>query len=67
MKKILAGAVIFFIGMACGLMFIYGPTHANAANNSDEVLMAKMDEVVNAINDMKEDIRIIKIRVTQGQ
>jgi len=73
MKKILAGAALFVTGIACGLIVTYGPLHAQGAINENEI-MAKLNEisrgqqeVVDAINSMKDDIRIIKVRVTQMQ
>jgi len=73
MKKILAGAAIFIVGVACGLIFTYGPLHAQGSINESDI-MAKLNEiskgqedVVAAIDSMKEDLKIIKIRVTQSQ
>jgi len=73
MRKILAGAAVFIAGMACGLVFTYGPLHAQGSINEGDI-MAKLneisrgqEEVVAAINSMKEDIKIILIRVTQRQ
>jgi len=72
MKKILMSAAIFIAGIACGLIFNYGPLHAQESMNEGDV-MAKLneiskgqEEVVAAINSMKEDLQIIKIRVTQS-
>lgn len=73
MKKIFTGVVIFFTGLACGLVFVYGPLHAQTASESPDVL-AKLNEIsrsqqdiVSGINSMKEDLQIIKVRVTQLQ
>ncbi|MCX5665539.1 MAG: hypothetical protein NT036_00590 [Candidatus Omnitrophica bacterium] len=73
MKKILAVATVFIAGIACGLIFNYGPLHAQESVNEGDI-MAKLNEisdgqkeVVAAINSMKEEIQIIKIRVTQSQ
>ena len=73
MKKILAITVVFITGIACGLIFTYGPLHAQGSISEGDI-MAKLneisksqEEVMAAINSMKEDMRIIKIRVTQSQ
>lgn len=73
MKKMLAFTAVFVAGIACGLVFTYGSLHAQGAINEGDI-MAKLDEisksqedVVAAINSIKEDLRIIKIRVTQSQ
>ncbi|MDO8536228.1 MAG: hypothetical protein Q7S30_04390 [Candidatus Omnitrophota bacterium] len=73
MKKILMCAAIFFAGLACGLILTYGPLHAQESAIDSSVMTklneisAGQQEVVAAINAMKEDIQIIKIRVTQSQ
>jgi hypothetical protein len=78
MKKILAGVVLFAAGIACGLILAYGPLHAQEPVQQEPInegnIMAKLgeiskgqEEVIAAVNSMKEDIRIIKIRVTQSQ
>lgn len=73
MKKILAVTAVFIAGIACGLIFTYGPLHAQESTNGSDI-MAKLNEisdgqkeVVAAINSMKEELQIIKIRVTQSQ
>ena len=73
MRKILTVAAVFIAGVACGLIFTYGPLHAQGSINEGDV-MAKLNEiskgqaeVVAAVNSMKEDIQTIKIRVTQSQ
>ena len=73
MKKILAGIIIFVAGTVCGLIFSYGSVHAQGSPNGSDI-MSKLDEismgqteVIAAVNSMKDDIRTIKIRVTQMQ
>lgn len=73
MKKFLVTTLVFIAGITCGLIFNYGPLHAEGENGNSEII-AKLDEVskgqaeiMAAINSMKEDLRIIKIRVTQSQ
>jgi len=73
MRKILAGAALFIVGIVCGLILTYGPLHAQGSTSEGDI-MARLNEisrgqaeVVAAVNSMKEDIKIIKIRVTQIQ
>ena len=73
MRKILAGAAVFIAGIACGLIFTYGPLHAQEAISGSDI-MAKLNEIsksqedmMAAINSIKGEIQIIKIRVTQSQ
>ena len=71
MRKILLGVIVFIVGVACGLIFTYGPLYAQGSNGD---VMAKLDEIsksqeetMAAINSIKEELQIIKIRVTQSQ
>lgn len=73
MRKVLACAAIFIAGIACGLILAYGPGHAQESVNEGDI-MAKLNEIsksqeglATAINSIKEDLQIIKIRVTQSQ
>ena len=73
MRKLLMGAAVFIAGIVCGLVLTYGSLHAQESNNEGDI-MAKLDqisksqeEVTAAINSIKEDLQIIKIRVTQSQ
>jgi len=73
MRKILAGAAVFIAVIACGLMLTYGPGHAQGSVNESDII-AKLNEISKSqedlmatINSMKEDLRIIKIRITQSQ
>ncbi len=73
MGKILACAAGFIAGITCGLILIYGPLHAQESINEGDI-MAKLNEISKSqeglsavINSIKEDIQIIKIRVTQSQ
>ena len=73
MRKILTGAAVFIAGIACGLIFTYGPLHAQGSISESDI-MAKLNEisksqaeVASAINAIKADIQIVKIRVTQSQ
>ena len=70
MRRLLIAAVIFFAGASCALIL----THGSSQAQSDGEVMAKLNEiargqqdVIAAVNSMKEDIQIIKISVTQLQ
>jgi len=73
MKKILAGLMIFVIGLICGLIFTYGSIHAQGAINENDV-MSKLKEIsdgqtgaMTVLNAIREDVQLIKIRITQMQ
>ena len=73
MRKILAGAVVFVAGMACGLIIAYGPLHAQGSTGENDI-MPKLNEIVKgqqeikaSLNSIKEELQIIKIRITQSQ
>ena len=73
MKKYFAGVLVFIIGLVCGLVFTYGPLNAQGSSGEGDI-MAKLNEIsksqedmMAAINSMKADLQIIKIRVTQSQ
>ena len=72
MRKILVAAA-FIAGIACGLILTYGPLHAQEPVDESNV-MAKLnaiskgqEEMMAAINSIQEDLKIIKIRITQNQ
>ena len=72
-KNILTGAVIFFVGFASGLILTHGSLRAEGSSN-DRNILEKLHEVtisqqniLAALNSLKEDIQVIKIRVTQIQ
>jgi hypothetical protein len=73
MKKILTGLAVFVTGAACGLIFAYGPLYAQSSVDGGSV-MSKLNEIFRGqaqmmavLNSMKEDVSIIKIRITQMQ
>ena len=73
MKKILAGTVVFIVGIACGLIVAYGPLYAQS-NIDGGSIISKLNEISRGqaqtmamLNSMKEDISIIKLRITQMQ
>lgn len=72
MKKISAMVLIFLTGFASCLILTHGTLRAQGTNESD--VMAKLDtiasgqqEIVSTLNGMKEDLKVIKIRLTQLQ
>jgi len=73
MKKIIMTAVAFFIGIAFSLILAHGTLSAQGANSDSDVLsrlndIAKsQEELKAAVNSIKEDLQIIKIRITQMQ
>lgn len=73
MKKILTGAIIFSVGFASGLILTHGSLRAESSSSNSNI-MEKLNEVaisqqniLAALNSLKEDIQVIKIRVTQIQ
>lgn len=73
MKKLLAGVAIFITGIVCGLIFAYGPLCAQVSAGEGDI-MTKLEDIsknqedmMASIDSIKEDLRIIKIRVTQSQ
>lgn len=73
MKRILISAVIFFVGTAFGLILAHGPLNAQDAGSNADVMsklndIAKsQEELMTAVNSIKEDLQIIKVRITQMQ
>ena len=73
MKNFLLVTTAFVAGIACGLIVAYGPLHAEEATGEGDI-MTKLEEISKSqeeikasINSLKEEIQIIKIRVTQSQ
>jgi hypothetical protein len=66
MKKILGVAVILIVGIACGMVFTYGPLHTQVYAGEGDV-MAKLNEILRVQQEMKETLQVIKIRITQMQ
>ena len=73
MKKLLMGVAIFIVGFVSAIILTHGSLRAEDSNNNGEILN-KLNElersqanIVALINSVKEDIQIIKIRVTQIQ
>jgi len=71
-KKTLAVFTVFLVLILAFLAVVVMPMHAQSA--SDSGVMGKLDEILNnqkiILNDLsgiKEELRIIKIRVTQQQ
>ena len=73
MSRILSGVIIFIAGALCGMILTYGPLHAQGAISEGDI-MAKLNKIskgqedmMAALNSIKEELQIIKIRVTQSQ
>ena len=73
MSRILSGVIIFIAGALCGMILTYGPLHAQGAISEGDI-MAKLNKIskgqedmMAALNSMKEELQIIKIRITQNQ
>jgi hypothetical protein len=74
MRKLLVGVIIFFVGFACCLMLTHGLLRAQDDESSESDIMTKLndiakgqEELATVVNSIKEDIAIIKIRITQMQ
>ena len=73
MKKAALFITVFVIGIVCGLIFSYGSIHAQGAVSEGDVMsklnaIAKSQEdMAGTLNSIKEDLQIVKIRVTQMQ
>jgi len=73
-KKMVLGAAIAIIAIA-GLLTVTGAvTHAQGQSTSDYALLGKLDEILKGQKEimedlalMREELRVIKIRVTQQQ
>lgn len=72
MKKVIFFAIIFSVGLTAGLILTHG--HLNAQGENEFEVISKLDsiargqqELLTAVNSLKEDLQIIKIRVTQLQ
>ncbi|MDP3791706.1 MAG: hypothetical protein Q8R38_06655 [Candidatus Omnitrophota bacterium] len=70
MKKKLIIVVLFIVGVAFGLVLAHGPL--NAQGDSD--ILSKLNDIAKgqedlmaAMNSIREDLQIIKVRVTQLQ
>lgn len=73
MKKIAAVVVLFFTGAAFGIILAHGPLNAQSSD-SDSDIISRLNEITKgqqelmaAINSIKEDLQIIKVRITQMQ
>jgi hypothetical protein len=73
-KKSLRAALISVMAIACLTGAVVMATNAQNSSASDPSIPAKLDEIISAnreildsLNGIKEELRIIKIRVSQGQ
>jgi hypothetical protein len=73
MKKPFIIAIVFFVGLAFGLILGHGSLRAEDAKSDPDVMIKlkeiskSIEEVKAAVNDIKDELRIVKIRVTQLQ
>lgn len=73
MRKKLIIAVLFLMGAAFGIILAHGPLNAQSSDSDPDIIsrlneIAKgQQELMTAINSIKEDLQIIKVRVTQMQ
>ncbi len=73
-KKALSGLVVSLVLIA-GLLIVTGrPSSAESSSGDDAAVLSKLDQVLqnqqtilNDIASLKEELRLIKIRVTQQQ
>ena len=73
MRKVSIAVVLLFVGIAIGFLLAHGTLNAQGADNESDVVSRLNDiakgqqELMAAINSMKEDLQVIKIRLTQMQ
>ena len=73
MRKILIAAVLFLTGVAFGLVLSHGTLNAQSSGNEADIISKLNDiakgqqDLMAAVNSIKEDLQIVKIRVTQLQ
>jgi hypothetical protein len=66
-------AAVFCTGIAVGLVLAHGTLSAQSAGGDSDIMsrldsIAKsQDELISAVKSIKEDLQIVKIRVTQLQ
>ena len=73
-NKILIGIILVLILMAAASIFVTNRTHAQDQNPDQAAVLAKLDQILNnekvimeQIESMKQELNVIKIRVTQSQ
>ena len=73
MKKFFIIATAFCIGIAFGLILAHGTLNAQSASGDSDV-MSKLNDIARSqeelkatINSMRDDLQIIKVRITQMQ
>lgn len=74
MRRVLAAVIIFFVGAGLGFIMAHGPLNAQETESGDIDIMPKLNEIAKsqqelivAIKAIREDIQIIKLRITQMQ
>jgi multidrug efflux pump subunit AcrA (membrane-fusion protein) len=72
MKRMIALTAVFVTGVAAGLILSYGALSAQNAGEGD--ILARLDDIskqqqqlIGVVNSIKEDVAVIKVRVTQMQ
>ena len=73
-NRILIGMILALVLIAAASIFVNSRTHAQEQNPDQAAVLAKLDQVLNnektimdQIESMKQEVNIIKIRVTQSQ
>ena len=73
-RKILIGIMLASILIAAASMFVNSRTHAQDQTQDQSAMMSKLDQILNnekvimdEIASMRQELNIIKIRVTQSQ
>ena len=73
-KKILIGIMLVSVLIAAASIFINGRTHAQGQGLDQGEISAKLDQTLNnekvlldQITSMRQELNIIKIRITQSQ
>lgn len=73
MRKIVMVTVIFLVGIIFGLILAHGRLNAQDTGGNSDV-MYKLNEIAKGqqelmavINSIKEDLQIVKVRITQLQ
>ena len=73
-KKILTGIVLVLVLIVAASIFVNGMTHAQTQSPDQSEISAKLDQILNnerammdQIASMRQELNVIKIRVTQSQ
>jgi len=66
MKKAVMWSIVFFTGFAVAFLLTHGSLSAQGSGDYREII-SRLDELKGMMNSLKEDIQVIKIRITQMQ